>query len=222
VLERIGGLCGLASSAVLLAYFLWNAFIVPPFSSGRAFLEFAATEPRMAFIDDWLFLAWFVLALGLLLGVHRRLAPLAPDEVILASAVGILGLLVAIMRSVFNLGRLQVLATHFGEATETERQTLVALLAWTEQGDVARNFALVLVGAWVLWSASFGLRVRALPRWVGTSGMLAGLSVIPALIGYLTGSGVLTRPDGYLAVVFLLWTAWLAAAGLALLRGSAG
>lgn len=221
MLERIGGLCGLASSAVLLAYFLWSAFIVPPFSSGRAFLEFASREPGMAFADDWLLLSWFVLALGLLLGVYRRLAPLAPDEAILASAVGILGLLVAIMRSVFNLGRLQVLATHFGEATETERQTLVALLAWTEQGDVARNFALVLVGASVLWSASLGLRAGALPRWAGILGVLAGLSVIPALIGYLTGSAVLTRPDGYLAVVFVLWAAWIAAAGLALLRGLA-
>jgi hypothetical protein len=219
VLEKIGGLCGLAGAAVLLAYLVWSALLVPPFPSGREFLEFASAQPGMAFADDWLLLAWFVLALGFLLGLYRRLSPLVSDEAILASAVGTLGLLVAIMRSVFNIGRLQVLAADYGAATESERQTLVAMLAWTEQGDVARNLSLMLAGAWVLWSASLALRVRALPRWVALFGLLAGLSVIPALIGFLTGTTALTRPDGYLAVIFLLWSAWLAAAGLTLVRG---
>jgi hypothetical protein len=219
MLERVGGACGLASAVVLLAYFLWNAFVVPPFTSGRAFLEFASARPAIAFADDWLLLTWLVLALGMLLGLHRRLSPLAADEAIQASSIGILGLLVAIMRSVFNIGRLQVLAAHYAEAAESERQTLVALLAWTEQGDAARNVALLLVGGWVLWSATLALRLRALPRAVAGLGLLAGLSVVPAFIGFLTGAAILTRPDGYLAFVFLLWMAWFAATGWALLRG---
>jgi hypothetical protein len=218
MLEKIGGLCGLASGAVLLAYFLWSALVVPPISSGREFLEFASAQPVMAFADDWLLLTWFVLAVGMLLGLYRRLSVLASEEAILVGAVGILGLLVAIMRSVFNIGRLEALASHYGPATESERQTLVAMLAWTEQGDVARNLSLALVGAWVFWSGSLGLRTRALPRWVALLGLLAGLSVVPALIGFLTRTAVLTRPDGYLAIVFLLWSGWMAATGLALLH----
>ena len=209
----------MAGSAVLLTYSLWSLFIVPPFSSGRAFLEFAALQPGMAFLDDWLLLSWFILVLGLLLSVHRRLAQLAPDEALLLSVVGTLGVLVAIMRSVFNLGRLQVLAAHFATAPENERQVLVSLLGWTEQGDVARNLALVLVGGWMTWSASLGVRVGALPRWLGRFGQVAGLSVILALIGYLIGAAPLTQPDRYLSVVFSLWIAWTGAMGLMLFRG---
>ena len=218
LMERVGGLCGLTSGVVLLAYFLWGTFVVPPFSSGRAFLEFAAAHPRVAFLDDWLLLAWFVLVVGLLLGVHRRLAGLASDEIILASVVGALGLMLGIVRGVFNIGRLQVLAAHFGPATESDRDVLVALLAWTEAGDVARNLGLVLVGGWVVWTSSLGLRLRMLPRWVCGLGFVAGVSVVPALIGYMLGISNLTQPDRYLALVFLLWAGWTAATGLALLR----
>jgi hypothetical protein len=109
MLQRVGGLCGLASAVVLLAYLVWSAVVVPPFTSGEAFLEFAAAHPGMAFLDDWLLLTWFILSLGLLTGLHRRLSPVFPDEATLAAAIGALGLLVGAMRSIFNLGRLQVL-----------------------------------------------------------------------------------------------------------------
>ncbi|MBI4214250.1 MAG: hypothetical protein HY534_08080 [Chloroflexi bacterium] len=218
LIERIGGLSGLAAGLVLLGYFLWSAFVVPPFDSGREFLEFAAARPRVAFFDDWLFLAWFVLMLGLLGGVYRRLAVRAPDAAALASGLGSLGLLIAIMRSVFNIGRLQVLAAHFGLASEGERDLLVRMLAWTEQGDVARNLAIFLVGAWMTWVGFLGRRGSTLARGVSSFGIVAGLSVLPALFGYLLDVPFLTRPDGYLAVVFVLWAVWTSAAGFSLLR----
>lgn len=220
MLARVGGACALAGAATLLTYLAWN-LAVPPFPSARAFLEYASANPLAAFGDDYLFLAWLVLTMPVVLAVHRRMASAARDEALLASAVGLLGLGVAVTRSVFNLGRLQTLASGFSVASEADRETLMMLLAWTEQGDVARNLALALVGGWVLWSGWLALRARWLQRWVGWLGVAAGASVVPAVIAYLAVVPLLTSPAGYLALVFVLWAAWLVALGWHLLATTA-
>lgn len=220
VIQRVGGASGVASGLVLGLYFAWSAFVVPPFPSGQAFLEYAAAKPSAAFFDDWLLLLWFLLAAGLVLAFHRRLSPLAPDVAVVVSAIGLLGLLLGAVRSVFNLGRLQTLAASYAGATGPEREMLVNLLTWTDQGNVARDLALVLVAGWGASAGALSLRTRSLPGHLGWLGIVAGASVGPAVAGFLLSIPALTQPLGYLGVVLLLWMAWTISAGSHLLRAS--
>jgi len=217
-LDRLAGLCGLAGGGVLFAYFGLNVFVAPPAGSARAFLEFAAAVPLLAFLDDWLLLIWLILTMGVVLGLHRRLSAVAPDEALFAAGVGLLGLGVGVLRTALNIGRMQVLAEHYAVAPQDEREMLVRLLGWTDQGDAARIVALGLVGGWALWTGALGLRTAGLPRWTGWTGVIAGLSVVPALAGYALSVPFLTAPDRYLAVVLVLWAGWTTALGVTLLR----
>ena len=217
-LPQAGGLCAVASSFLLLAYTFYNVIVLPPFESGEAFLDFAAQNHFLAFLDDWLLTTWFMVTMGFALGLYKRLARFE-GEALLATALGLLGLLVATMRGMFNIGRLQVIAESYAAAANPEEQAvLVQFLGLSEQGDAARNSALVLSGLWVLWSSLLVLRSGQFPRMLGLFGVVAGLSVVPAVLGYVLGIPQLAHPQGYLGIAFVLWTLWVLATGVILLR----
>lgn len=217
-LERVGGLCGLAGGLVLALYLLWNVFVLPPFPSAHAFLAYAAASPGLAFFDDWLLALWFLLTMALAVGLHRRIIGIIPEASILLTGLGLVGLLLALARSAFNIGRMEALASAYGRAGAAEAELLAQLLAWTDSGDAARNLALVLVGGWAAGIGGMGLAGRALPGALGWIGIAAGLSVLPLLVGYLLGFAPLTDPAGYLAIPFALWALWASAVGVWLWR----
>lgn len=217
-LPKAGGLCAVASSFLLLAYTFFNVIVLPPFESGEAFLDFAAQNPFLAFLDDWLLTTWFMVTMGFALGLYKRLARFE-GEALLATALGLLGLLVATVRGMFNIGRLQVIAASYASAANPEEQeVLVQFLRLSEQGDAARNAALVLSGLWVLWSSLLILRSGEFPRMLGLFGVVAGLSAVPAVLGYVLRIPQLTHPQGYLGIAFVLWALWVLATGVILLR----
>lgn len=216
-LDRLAGLCGVAGGGVLFAYFGLNAFVAPPAASAGAFLEFAAADPLLAFLDDWLLLIWLILTMGVVLGMYRRLSAAAPDEALFAAGVGLLGLGVGVLRTALNIGRLQALAQHYAVAPQDEREMLVRLLGWTDQGDAARIVALALVGGWALWSGWLAIRGRLRPPWLAWLGIVAGVSPVPAIFGYALREPWLTAPDRYLALVLILWAAWTTSLGLVFL-----
>lgn len=150
----------------------------------------------------------FGLVLAVLaLGLQARLVTAAPATARLAGAIGLVwaAMLVA-SGMVYIVGMGSVIDLH-------ESDPAAAVAAWQAIYPVSLGLGgaggEVLGGTWVLLVSLASLRARALPRWLGRFGLVAGVAGIGSTVPGLLPATMLF---GLLVIV------WLAALGIVLLR----
>jgi hypothetical protein len=143
----------------------------------------------------------------LALGLHPRLAAVAPGVARVTTSVALLwaGMLVA-SGMVFIVGGRSVVQLH-----GTDPASAVATWQAIEPIALALGGAggEVLGGTWVLLTSLVALRAQALPRWLCWLGLVVGVAGIGSTVPGLADAGVLF---GLLVIV------WFAGLGVSLLR----
>ena len=150
----------------------------------------------------------FGLVLAVLaLGLHERLAGIAPATSRVASVVGLIwaGVLVA-SGMVFIVGMNSVVDLHSTDPA-------AAVVAWQAIYPVTLGLGgaggEVLGGTWLLLVNLVALRGHALPTWLSWSGLIAGAA---GIISTVPGLAAVTAVFGLLTIV------WLIGLGITLLR----
>jgi hypothetical protein len=150
----------------------------------------------------------FGLVLAVLaLGLHERLAGIAPATSRMAVAVGLIwsGLLVA-SGLVFNVGMNSVVDLNTTDPA-------AAIVAWQAIYPVTLGLGgaggEVLGGTWLLLVSLVTLRGHALPTWLSWSGLIAGAA---GIISAVPGLAAVTVVFGLLIII------WLVGLGVTLLR----